>query len=376
MVSDSATARSSARTRRVVRHTILGMWVGLGMIQVAVSYLTGDPQWTGGLWIIIARTVLANAPFAVYCVVQFGLFWSVGVERLGPAAIGWRLLMASVLAFVPLICFQAAINPIILGPASWVSWPQAIAAYPPLDSIFDYMVFVGCFAATLAPRLWIGHRQAEAARETAVRENLALRLALQEQNLQTLQKQLEPHFLFNALHAIGALVRGDNKRDALTAIATLSKLLRYAVDSSDARQSTLEAELAMVSDYLQLQSLRFGTRLHYELPHVPGVLLDAALPALLLQPLVENAIRHDLECHASTCHVVVTVAQQDQTLCIQIANSLHPNAAPNPGSGTGLKNLRARLALAYGTRATLTVTSTPEQFLAMVQLPLERDDDA
>lgn len=375
MKANPAPAFAITRTQRMTLIAILGGWIGACVFQVVVSILANNPQETGGLKTIIARIVLQNVPYALYCIVQLWLFWSVGIERLGVAGIARRLLVASLVAFLPLVVFESSINTIILGPAPWSRWPQALAAYQ-LYWIYDYIVFVGCFAATLAPRLWIGHRQAEAAREAAVRENLALRLALQEQNLQTLQKQLEPHFLFNALHAIAALVRGDNKRDALTAIATLSKLLRYAVDSSDARQSTLEAELAMVSDYLQLQSVRFGARLRYELPPVPSTLLDATLPALLLQPLVENAIRHDLECHASTCHVVITVAQQDQTLCIQIANSLHSDAARNPGSGTGLKNLRARLALAYGTRASLTVTSTPEQFLARVQLPLERDDDA
>jgi signal transduction histidine kinase len=375
VVTTPAADLPSMRTQRLALCTIVCAWIGVSIIQVAASFLAGDPHKNGGLWIIIARTALANAPFAVYCVFQFRSFWSVGIERLGLAAIAQRLVIASLVGFLPLVFFQAAINTIILGAAPWASWPQAIAAYAPLLWIFDCMIFVGCFAATLAPRLWVGHRQAEAARETAVRENLALRLALQEQNLKTLQRQLEPHFLFNALHAISALVRGDNKRGALTAISTLSKLLRHAVESSDGRLSTLNFEIAFIRDYLELQVLRFEDRLTYMLQDPPEQLLETTLPALLMQPLVENAVRHEVECHSGPSHIEVEVAERGGSIHIRVSNTANAHAASNPGSGMGLKNIRERLALVYGESARLEVVRDDGKFHATLTLPKDQEDE-
>lgn len=375
VVTTSAAGPSSMRPQRLALCTIVGAWITVSIIQVAASFMAGDPQKNGGLWIIIARTALANAPFTAYCVMQFRSFWSVGIERLRLAAIAQRLVIASLVGFLPLVFFQAAINPIILGAAPWTSWPRAIAAYAPLLWIFDYMIFVGCFAATLAPRLWVGHRQAEAARETAERENLALRLALQEQNLKTLQRQLEPHFLFNALHAISALVRGDNKRGALTAISTLSKLLRHAVETSDGRLSTLNYEIDFVRDYLELQVLRFQDRLTYLLQDPPDQLLDLTIPALLMQPLVENAVRHEVECHSRPSHIEIVVAERGDSIYIRVSNSASTHAASNPGSGMGLKNIRERLALVYGESAQLEVDKADGRFHATLTLPKHQEDE-
>lgn len=374
-MDDSTPLHPQARSRRVAAIAVVAAWGLVSAFQIMAALLEESTATSGGPLKVTLRTVLANAPFAFYCFLQFRSFLAIDIDRLHLAAVVRRLLFASVFGFFPLVCFQAAINPIILGPSPWDSWPQHIAAYPLLFWTFDYMVFVGCFAATLAPRLWLGHRDADRAREAALRENLSLRLALQQQHLKVLQNQLEPHFLFNALHAISALVRGDNKRDALTAISTLSKLLRHAVESSDGRQSTLDQEIAFVRDYLDLQVLRFEDRLTYTLQDPPEQLLDTSLPALLLQPLVENAVRHEVECHSGPSHIEVELAESGGSIYIRVSNTASAHAASNPGSGMGLKNIRERLSLLYGETASLDVVRADGRFHATLTLPRGQEDE-
>lgn len=364
-----------AQFHRVAAIAIVAAWGFVSAFQIMASLLEGNAANSGGSVKITLRTVLANAPFALYCFLQFKSFLATGIDRLHLVVVVRRLLVASVVGFVPLVCFQAAINPIILGSEPWDSWPQHISAYPLLFWTFDYMVFVGCFAATLAPRLWLGHQEADRAREVALRDNLSLRLALQQQHLKALQNQLEPHFLFNALHAISALVRGDNKRGALTAISTLSKLLRHAVESNDGRLSTLNHEIAFVRDYLELQVLRFEDRLGYTLQDPPEHLLETTLPALLLQPLVENAIRHEVECHNGPSHIEVVVAERGGSIHIRVSNTSSAHAASNPGSGMGLKNIRERLSLLYGETASLDVVKADGRFHATLNLPKGQEDE-
>ncbi len=187
--------------QRIAYSMIIAGWALMCLVQVLAALTDGNAK-DGDLQLIIYRTLLSNAPFTIFCLVQFRYFMASDVERLTARFVVSRLLLASLFYFVPLICFQASINPIILGSAPWGSLPKYIAAYPALFWTFDYLVFAGCFAATLAPRIWIGHREAEVAKESALRDNLNLRLSLQQQQLKVLQLQLEPHFLFNALNAI------------------------------------------------------------------------------------------------------------------------------------------------------------------------------
>jgi hypothetical protein len=374
-MNNSTPLHPQVRPRRAAAIAVVAAWGFVSAFQIIAALLEENAAASGGPVKITLRTVLANAPFALYCILQFISFLSIEIDRLHLVAVVRRLLLASVVGFVPLVCFQAAINPIILGPSPWDSWPQRISAYPLLLWTFDYMVFVGCFAATLAPRLWLGHQDADRAREAALRDNLSLRLALQQQHLKALQNQLEPHFLFNALHAISALVRGDNKRGALTAISTLSKLLRHAVESSDGRLSTLNQEIAFVRDYLDLQVLRFEDRLGYTLQDPPEHLLETTLPALLLQPLVENAVRHEVECHSGPSHIEVEVAERGGSIHIRVSNTASAHTASNPGSGMGLKNIRERLSLLYGEAASLDVLRADGRFHATLKLPRGQEDE-
>ncbi len=222
---------------------------------------------------------------------------------------------------------------------------------------FTYVTVVGL-------RLW----QQQRARE---RDFLTLQLQLEQQRLAALRGQLEPHFIFNALNAISALVRMDDKALALTGISRLSGLLRYALAASTRDWVALEEELQFVRDYLALQGMRYGTRLQVRFEGDQGAVLAADCPPLLLQPLVENALRHDLDCHDGAGDIHLAFAQQGEQLHIRISNAVR-EVAPNPGLGLGLRNTAARLRLACGPAASLHTVRENGRFTADIRLPLER----
>jgi two-component system sensor histidine kinase AlgZ len=155
----------------------------------------------------------------------------------------------------------------------------------------------GTFAAILAIHYWRQARERELAWQRSQTDMLNLRLALEEQRMLALRAQLEPHFLFNALNAISALVRDGDKPLALGGIGRLSDLLRYALSASVRNnRATVAAELQFVRDYLDLQRLRYGERLQVRIDGDDDLLHEVECPPLLLQPLIENALRHDLDC--------------------------------------------------------------------------------
>lgn len=228
----------------------------------------------------------------------------------------------------------------------------------------------GTFAAILALHYFRQGRARELAWQRAQTDMLNLRLALEEQRSLALRAQLEPHFLFNALNAISALVRDGDKALALGGIGRLSELLRYALAAGSRDNVTVAEELQFVRDYLALQRLRYEDRLQVRIEGEGPLLHAVACPPLLLQPLIENALRHDLDCRPGPGDIRLTFARRDDGLRIEVANPAGTPAGGNPGAGLGLPNTRARLAL-LDPGASLTTRIDAGWFIAEVRLPLD-----
>jgi hypothetical protein len=230
----------------------------------------------------------------------------------------------------------------------------------------------GTFAAILAIHYWRQARERELAWQRSQTDMLNLRLALEQQRMLALRAQFEPHFLFNALNAISALVRDGDRALALGGIGRLSDLLRYALSASVRNVVTIAAELQFVRDYLDLQRLRYGDRLQVRIDGEGQLLHDVECPPLLLQPLIENALRHDLDCRAGRSDIRLDFVQDGEVLAIRVTNPASAHASPNPGAGLGLANTRERLKLMHPT-ASLSTCLQDGRFVAEVRLPLERD---
>jgi len=269
---------------------------------------------------------------------------------------------------------------VVFQPAQWtyMAW---LRGYLPIASLTDAwqlllkMLLVGWFSttATFAAILALHYarraRERELAWQRSQSDMLKLRLALEEQRVLALHAQLEPHFLFNALSAISALVRDDDKTLALKGIGRLSDLLRYTLSASVRTTTTLAAELQFVRDYLNLQRLRYGERLRVHIEGECPLLHDVECAPLLLQPLIENALRHDLDCREGPSDIVLHFAREGDAMFIRVTNPLNAHTSPNPGAGLGLANMRDRLRLVHPA-ASLRAGPQGGRFVAEVRLPL------
>jgi two-component system LytT family sensor kinase len=177
----------------------------------------------------------------------------------------------------------------------------------------------------------------------------------QSARLQALQSQLQPHFLFNTLNSISALIV-DGRLDAATSmISRLSEFLRLSLQTSETPQVAVAREMVFIRHYLDIQKIRFGDRLKFRLDVAPAA-LSALVPTLLLQPLVENAVQHGILPHREGGSVTITAHTDARTLKLRIEDD-GPGfgGAPTPPFGFGLSNTARRLDELYGDQARLVV---------------------
>lgn len=193
-----------------------------------------------------------------------------------------------------------------------------------------------------------------------------LEKSLAEARLHVLELQIQPHFLFNTLNAVSALVRTGQPEQAVGMIAGLSDLLRYALDRAGNQRVTLDEESEMLRRYLEIQRLRFADRLDFEI-EVTGEVKRAAVPVLLLQPLAENAIRHGIAQSAGPGRVTVRAFRHDGALRIEMFNT--GRLAVPLERGIGLSNTVARLQQLYGDQQRFELRGSPEGVTAVVTMP-------
>jgi two-component system sensor histidine kinase AlgZ len=189
--------------------------------------------------------------------------------------------------------------------------------------------------------------------------------------VEALQARIRPHFLFNSMNTVAALVRLDPAAAERT-IEDLSELFRAALGQHGSRDGTLGEELTLVDRYLAIEQLRLGERLRVrrDLDSLPR---DVPLPRLLLQPLVENAVRHGIQPLREGGEVILSGRRKGDVLVVVIDNPL-PSSPASAGHGHGLDNVRQRIAHHYGARGKVTAGPEGDRFVVRLQLPLERAD--
>ncbi|MEO8199903.1 MAG: histidine kinase [Gemmatimonadota bacterium] len=195
---------------------------------------------------------------------------------------------------------------------------------------------------------------------------------LTEARLEALTIQLHPHFLFNTLNAAVALVRTHDNTGAANVLTQLGDILRHLLRGNFVPQVPLRDELAFLERYLEIERVRFSNRLTYSV-HVPEGLLDLPVPNLILQPLVENAIRHGLGSHDNAGNVEVAATADDKSLVLIVRDDgpgLPAGWTLAESGGVGLGNVRSRLTVLYGAAASVHLEPrTPHGVEAIVTLP-------
>ncbi len=265
----------------------------------------------------------------------------------------WRFILGFILSV--LICEPAsALLPLI---DAWIlahgSWQFTLG-----KTMDIYLSLVG------PGMMLVGGLVAARARSDELREASEAEAQIAKNHL--LQSQIHPHVLFNALNGLAELVY-KNPKAAERAIRHLSDLLRRIMRASEYMRLPLGEERKIIADFLALEAIRLGDRLRVVWEWDEG--LDSIeVPPLLLQPLVENAIKHGIAPSIPGGDLILRVRAQDGTICLEVWNSGAPFRDSDEGRGIGVKNLRSRLALHFGHRASFSIGPSGDGTLACIRL--------
>jgi LytS/YehU family sensor histidine kinase len=230
-----------------------------------------------------------------------------------------------------------------------------------------------CLALTLLWAAGVG----SAAQKVAARATV-LKAGKHRAEAAALRLQLNPHFLFNTLNSISSLVTLDRKTEAETMIDRLADFLRASLETDPMADVPLGRELDTIDAYLGIEAARFGERLQVEI-EVPGALTEAMVPNFILQPLVENAIKHGVAKRRGGATIRIAAEESAGELLLSVVNEAPADAANDAdapdeersdSTGIGLANIRQRLAIGYGSRAQLEAEQLANGYRASIRMPL------
>jgi two-component system LytT family sensor kinase len=354
-----------------VRRTFFDRYLAANLILWAFTYLLISVR-SLGMQTPWPRLLNYGLRRAAVCAAAFIL--CIGFQHLLLRSAGWsrfrRLALAAALSLAGAI-FYTALNHLafyVIAPAADVSHET------PMDVVWNTMLtfssLVWSFVAWCA--VVFALNSDDRAREQSLRLMEAQALAAESQN-QMLRYQINPHFLFNTLNALSSLILQKDFDRAERMVLSLSNFLRASLEKAPSDKITLADELAAQRQYLAIEQERFGERLVL-VETAPVELQDALVPGLILQPLIENAVKYGVARTTRPVRVEITAALGERGLAVTVQDDAIPDIAKAPATlGVGLANVRRRLEVLYGEAGRLTCG--PRRgggFAATVELPLER----
>lgn len=239
-----------------------------------------------------------------------------------------------------------------------------------LDESYIWRVIVGVMFYSISVLMLYLIKYYRDTQERLSRE-LELQNLLKDSELRMLKSQINPHFIFNSLNSISALTisKGEQAREM---VIKLSDFLRYSLGKGNAEMNSFEEEIKNVSLYLDIEKIRFGSRLQFE-NHVDEQCKKIKVPNLILQPIFENAIKYGV--YDSTEQVTIALAceAKDDLLHISINNNFDKDAVPSKGEGIGLESVKKRLNLVYGRSDLLEIKKEETEFTVIIKIPLKQD---
>jgi two-component system, LytTR family, sensor kinase len=324
---------------------IASIWLGFGLVDAAQTVIVLHEQGTHHAWFkLFVVTVLFWLPWALATVPVIHL--------------GRRFPPVHVRPVISWIVHLIACLTIDLVFTTWTTWLGSfvgLSPSAPSPGVFTKLLFETFQNRTLSSLvLYTGilgvSYVADSKARLAEQETQTARLneQLSTARLDALRKQVEPHFLFNTLNAVSGLIRSGRDEDAVAMIAGLSDFLRHTLEGSTRHQVSLAEELEFAEKYLSIEKVRFADRLQVDWA-VPSDLYQAQVPSLILQPIVENAVKHGIAKRArgGTIRIAAALDHGRVTLTVSNDGPALPQAAFT-GSGLGNANVRTRLKSLYG----------------------------
>jgi two-component system, LytTR family, sensor kinase len=275
---------------------------------------------------------------------------------------GWRVGVLLLQIYVAIVLLDY----VLFAPQfSWAAFWRDLFYLHPLEALFQSHILIAVF---LLYRVGLANQRSQREREQQEVEILQLKQLKTKAELDALQARVNPHFLHNALNSVASLIHPDPDR-AEQMVLLLSKFYRYSTgQKSDGHFAQLGEELDMVSTYLAVEQIRFGERLVFGVEVADDALRRLEVPRFLLQPLVENAIKHGVAKTVGPAHIRLRAWAQAGQAHFAVVDS-GPAFPVAPRLGYGLQGLQDRLQLLYGTRASLTLLNQPEKHV-LVSIPL------
>ncbi len=342
-----------------------GFWTLVGLAFAGQLFLTQTKLGTPVSWGFAVTRSLAD--WYVFALLSLPALRLAGRFPLGDAPTRWLLALHVVASLV----FSLVWMLLRAGVAVWLEqrpFAETLRYALVATLVFNLLVYWVTIVVAHAFGFYARMRERE-------RRGLELEKRLAESRLQALQMQLNPHFLFNALHGVSALMYRDvDAADRM--LVRLSELLRHALDRSDAQRVPLRDELAFLDRYLELEQIRFAGRLSI-VREVEDATVDALVPNLILQPLVENAIKHGLASMIAPGTITLRAQRlPGSRLQLEVEdNGVGLGQGKTGGTGIGLVNCRARLQQLYGERAHVELASGSAGGVCVkVELPFERTE--
>ncbi|MGH7530156.1 MAG: sensor histidine kinase, partial [Gemmatimonadales bacterium] len=335
---------------------ILGFWTAMGLVESSKAYVSAQLRDAPTSW---GQVLVGNMPwwYAWAILTPVG-FWVAARWRLDGARRARGVLVHAVASFAVSLAHLVPIGVLFYFTTMRGSGFAASAGDQVRRFVDGYLaVDVLTYFAVVG-----GYYAIDYYRRFREQELLAARLeaGMHEARLAALRMELNPHFLFNALNAVAGLVRRRDHDAAVTALARIAELLRHTLDRQAAHESSLDDELVLLRLYLEIERIRFPDRLSVREEIDPAV-LDALVPTLILQPLVENAIRHGIARTPGPGRVTIIGERvaDELHLMVRDSGSGFQSGAP-AGNGVGLSNTRARLEQLYGGHAALATRTLPD----------------
>ncbi len=235
-----------------------------------------------------------------------------------------------------------------------------------LDSSFPWRIISGIFyysAFVLVYYVVVYYKDIQ----HKTKQEANLKTLIKEAELSALKNQINPHFLFNSLNSVSSLTITSPQK-AQEMIIKLSEYLRYSLSNEQQQITTLETELDNIKLYLDIEKIRFGERLNFTL-NCNERWLTAKIPAMILQPLFENAIKHGVYESIETINITLDCDLVENNLQLFLKNNFDKDAKPTKGEGIGLKNTRERLFLIYKKNNLLTIDKPENTFIVSINIP-------